>query len=256
MAIATFAWNVVQDAIHRKVFYVLLALAVLMIFLVPLLPSAQLGIQVDLFREAALGLITIVAFLIAVIMAATTVNRDTEQKLIYNLISKPVERWQYYLGKFLGIMLVLALALAMIFIVLITYVFAKFNVFNPALAKSLFTIFLEASILASFAMLASVYLSPLVCVLAAILFYVLGHVKGDYLYSAMHGGNPIARFASGSLYYLLPNLERFNINEAIAHGETVFKVGLLDLFLLFLVAAAFSAIFLAIGIFLFSRRDL
>ncbi len=84
----------------------------------------------------------------------------------------------------------------------------------------------------------------------------MAHIKGDYLYSAMNTGNPIAKIGAGFLYYILPNLERFNINETIAHGERVFRVGPLDLILLTLMAAAFSGIFLYLGIYLFSRRDL
>ncbi len=158
--LGVFAWSVVEDAMHRKVFYIILVLTVLLIFLIPLLPSAQIGVQVDLMREAALGLTTIMAFILAIIMGGTIIARDTEQRTIYNIISKPVQRWQYYLGKFLGIMLVLAFTLALIFVVTVIFVFAKFHLFDPGLAKALFTIFLEASILTSLTMMASVYLSP------------------------------------------------------------------------------------------------
>lgn len=252
-----FAWSVVEDAAHRKVFYIIIALTVLLILLIPLLPSAQLGVQVDLMREAALGLTTIMAFILAIIMGSTIIPRDTEKRTIYNIISKPVQRWQYYLGKYLGIMLVVAFTLALIFVVVLVFVFARFRIFDPGLAKALYTIFLEAAILTALAMLASVYFSPLVCVFLAILFYVVGHVKGNYLYGMMNkGGNPVARMGAGFLYYILPNLERFNVNETIAHGERVFKVGPLDLILLTGMALAFSAIFLYLGIYLFARRDL
>ena len=251
-----FAWSVVGDAMHRKVFYIILVLTMLLIFLIPLLPSAQLGVQVDLMRDAALGLTTIMAFILAIIMGATIIARDIERRTIYNIISKPVQRWQYYLGKFLGIMLVLAFTLALIFVITVIFVFAKFHLFDPGLAKALFTIFLEASILTSLTMMASLYLSPLVCIFLAILFYVVAHVKGDYLYNLMNNGNPFAKVGAGFLYYILPNLERFNINETIAHGERVFRVGAIDLILLTLMAAAFSCIILYLGVYLFSRRDL
>jgi Cu-processing system permease protein len=254
--IGIFAWSVVEDAVHRKIFYIILALTVLLILLIPLLPSADIGVQINLLREAALGLTSIMAFALAIILAATMIPRDTERRTIYNSLSKPVKRWQYYLGKYLGIMLVLAFTLALIFMVLIVFVFAKFRVFDPGLAKALFAIFLEASILISFTMIASVYLSPLVCVFLGILFYVVAHMKGDYLYRAMNNGNPVAKVGAGLLYYIIPNLERFNINETIAHGEKVFGVGAVDLILMTLLAAAFTGIFLYLGVYLFSRRDL
>lgn len=257
-AVAAFAWSVLQDALHRKVFYAILAFTLILILLIPLLPSAKVGVQLDLLREAALGLTSITAFLLGVILAATIIPGERQRRTLYNTLSKPVRRWQYYLGKYLGILLVLALNLAVIYAVLIIFLAAKFGAFNPGLGKALFAIFLEAGVLASVAMLASVYASPLICVFLAGLFYVVCHVKGSFLYSALTDGenNPLVRWLAGAGYYLLPNLERLNVNETIAHGERVFRVGVVELLLLFALAAAFSALFVYIGAHLFSRRDL
>ncbi|MDI6831245.1 MAG: ABC transporter permease subunit [Actinomycetota bacterium] len=257
-AVAAFTWSVMQDALHRKVFYAILAFSLLLMLLIPMLPSASVGVQVDLLREAALGLTSIMAFLLAVIMASTIIPGELGRRTIYNTLSRPVRRWQYYLGKYVGIMGVVALALAVSLAVLLVLVGAKFGVFNPGLAKAFFTIFLEAMVLASVAMLASVHFSPLVCVLLAGLFYVVCHVKGDFLYRAMTdaGNHVLLRGISGLLYYVLPNLERMNINETVAHSERVFRVGPGELALLSAIALVFSGIFLCLGAYLFERRDL
>jgi Cu-processing system permease protein len=223
-----------------------------------LLPSAELGVQVDLMREAALGLASIMAFLLAIILGSILIWGEMERRTVYNILSKPVCRWQYYLGKFLGLIVVLAMSLALIYVVIMIFVLAYFDLFNPGLAKALFTIFLEASLLASAAMVFSIYLSPLVCVFLTVLIYVLGHVKGDYLYRVMSNSanNFVLRGLAGATYYALPNLERLNINETIAHGERVFKVGPVELVLLAGMALAFTAVAVYVGIFLFKRRDL
>ena len=257
-AVGAFAWSVVQDALHRKVFYAILAFTLILMLLIPLLPSAEVGVQVDLLREAALGLTSIMAFLVAVILGSTIIPGELGRRTLYNTLSKPVHRWQYYLGKYAGIVLVVTASLLVTFVVLVLLVWVKFGLFNPGLAKALFTILLEAMVLASVAMLTSVYYSPLVCVLLTGLFYVVCHVKGDFLYDVMTGAgnNALVKALSGTAYYLLPNLERFNINETIAHGERVFKVGPGEIVLLISVAVIFSAIFLSLGSLLFSRRDL
>jgi len=256
--VTAFSWSVVQDALHRKVFYAILAFTLVLILLIPLLPSADIGVQVDLMREAALGLTSIMAFLLAIILGATIIPGERERRTLYNTLSKPVKRWQYYLGKYAGIMLVVAASLAFTFVVLLLFVWIKFGIFNPGLAKAMFTILLEAMVLVSVAMLASVYFGPVVCVTLAVLFYVICHVKGDFLYRVMGDAahNPLTRALAGAAYYLLPNLERLNINETIAHSERVFRVGALELLLLVALALTFSAVFLCLGAYLFSRRDL
>lgn len=257
-AIAAFAWSVVQDSLHRKVFYAILAFTFILILLVPLLPSADIGVQVDLLREASLGLTSIMALVLAVILGSTIIPREREKRTLYNTLSKPVSRWQYYLGKFTGIVMVVTGALLMTYVVILLFVLIKFGIFNPGMAKALFTILLEAMVLISVAMLASVFYSPLVCVMLTALFYVVGHVKGDFLYRAMtdSANDPVTRALTGAAYYLFPNLERLNINETIAHSERAFSVGAVELLLLFGLAAAFTAIILFLGGYLFSRRDL
>jgi ABC-type transport system involved in multi-copper enzyme maturation permease subunit len=257
-AVASIIWSVVQDALHRKVFYAILAFTVILMLLIPMLPSAEVGVQAELLREAALGLTSIMAFLLAVILASTIIHGELQRRTIYNTMSRPVHRWQYYLGKYLGVMLVVAFTLILTFIILLVLILLKFDLFNPGIAKALFTIFLEAALLAAAAMLFSVYLSPVVCVLLTSLVYVVGHVKGDFLYRVMTdaGNNVLLRGLSGAAYYLFPNMERLNINETIAHGEKAFSVGAGELVLLACMAAVFTAILLYVGGFLFHRRDL
>jgi ABC-type transport system involved in multi-copper enzyme maturation permease subunit len=257
-SIIILAWSVVLDAVHRKIFYVTLALTAILVMLVPLLPSAKTGVQIDLLREAALGLASIMAFILAIIFGSTMIPGEMEKRTIYNTLSRPLSRWQYYAGKYLGIVLVLGVTLIFIFVVILIFVAARFSLFNPGLFKAIFAIFLEASLLAAVAMLFSVYFSPVVCVFLAILFYIVGHVKGDFLYRAMTdaSNNVFIRGLSGAAYYLFPNLERLNINETIAHGERVYKVGALEIILLTGIAIAFTAILIYIGTFMFSRRDL
>lgn len=251
------AWSVVQDALHRKVFYAVLAFTAILILLIPMLPTAEVGVQGDMAREAALGLASIMAFVMAVILGASIIPGEAGRRSIYNVLSRPLRRRQYYLGKFLGILAVLALSLLFTYLVVLAFVGARYRIFNPGLAKAFFTIFLEGAVLASVAMLASVYVSPLLGVLSTGLFYVIGHVKGDFLYSAMNntGNSPVLRGLAGFFYYVLPNLERMNINETVAHGERVYGVGLVELALILGLAASFSVIFLAVGAYLFERRD-
>jgi len=130
-AVGAFAWSVVQDALHRKVFYAILAFGLVLMLLTPLLPSAEVGVQVDLMREAALGLTSIMAFVLAVILGSTIIPGERERRTLYNTLSKPVHRWQYYLGKYIGIVMIVASALALTFLVLVLFILIKFGFFNP-----------------------------------------------------------------------------------------------------------------------------
>ncbi len=257
-AFSSLALGVVRDALHRKVFYVLLALALAMFMMVPALPSSGVGVQLDLLRDGFLGLISLMSFLLAVILSSGVIYRDLERRTAYFVLSKPVSRRLYYLAKFTGVMVIVALALAFSYLVGILFIYVKFGVFNPGIWKALFTIFLESALLASFTLLLSVHASPVVSCFGTLLFYVVCNIKGEYLSRAMSDAslNPLLRVLSGIAYYILPNLGSLNVNETVAHGERSFPLEAADLLAMLLMAAAFTSISLAVGVWLFRRREI
>ncbi len=257
-AFAAVAESVVRDALHRKVFYILVALTLAMFLMIPALPSARVGVQLDLLRDGFLGLISLMSFLLSVILAAGAVYQEVERRSAYFVLSKPVTRRLYFLGKFAGVMLVTAAALAFSYLVGLGFIYARFGVLNPGIWKAFFTIFLESSVLASLTLLLSVFASPVLSSLGTLLFYVICHLKGDFLSDAMADAslNPLLRGLAGFWYYLLPNLGFFNSNETVAHGERAFPVRATDLLLLALLAAAFTALFLLAGTLAFARKEI
>jgi len=256
--VLTVAGGYLREVAHHKAFYGVAAAAVILTLALPFLSTAEVGIQLDLFREASLGLGSIMAFLSALLLASTALRGEIARRTIYNSLTKGVRRWEYYLGKFLGIAAALLFSLFLLFLVVLVMVLARFRVFHPGMAKAFFAIWLEASLLASVCLWVSLYFQSFISVLLGALFYVARQVMGHMLYKAMTSSdaNPWARFVAGLFYFILPNLERLNINETVAHGERAFPLGAGKLALLAGMALAFTAIFVVLGMVSFDSKDL
>lgn len=256
--VLTVAAGYLREASHRKAFYGVVAAAFVLTLMLPLLPSGGLGVQLDLFREASLGLASIMAFLLATVLASTALYGEISRRTIYNALTKGVKRQEYYLGKFIGIAATLLISLSIFFLLVVVIVLGRFRTFNPGMTKAFFTIWLEACLLASVCLLASLYAQPFVSVLLGALFYVVGHVKGHFLYLTMTASdsNPVGKLLAGFFYFILPNLEKLNINETVAHGERVFRVGAYELLLLAGMAVVFTGLFVLLGATAFQRKDL
>ncbi len=257
-ALVAVARGVVEEALRRKVYYVLIAFTLVLILMVPVLPSAKVGVQLDLMREGSLGLLAVMSFLLAAIFGATMLSFEMERKIVYNILSKPIRRSTYFLGKYLGILAILLVTLAFSYLVILLFIFLKFHVFNPGIYKALLTIFLESAVLAAFTLSVSAVATPVVTFFCTLAFYAICHLKGEFLYEAMVSGNHnlVVRGLAAIFYYLLPNLNFFNINETVAHGERAFPVHAREVFFLFLLASIFTGIFLWMGTMLFERREL
>lgn len=257
-AFAAVAGSVVSDALHRKFYYALVALTMLLVLMVPALPSARVGVQIDLMREGFLGLASLMSFLLAVVLAAAAVSVEVEKRMAYYILSKPISRWTYYTAKYAGVLLVTAATLLFAWALTVSFIYVKFGVFNPGVYKALAAVFLESAVLAAFTLMLTTFASPVVSFFGALVFYVVCHVKAEYLHEVMTGAGRCvpARAVSGFLYYALPNLGFFNINQTVAHGERAFPVSALDMLLLAATAAAFAGAFIVIGGTVFRRKGI
>jgi Cu-processing system permease protein len=183
---------------------------------------------------------------------------ELEKRMAYYILSKPISRWTYYTAKYAGVLLVVAATLVFSWVLVVGFIYLKFSVFNPGIYKALLAIFLESAILAAFTLMLTTFASPVVSFFGTLVFYVVCHLKGEYLYDIMSdpGRNVLARGVSGLFYYILPNLGFFNINQTVAHGERVFPVSALDLLMLVMLAAAFSCVLILIGGTIFRRKEI
>lgn len=257
-AFAAIVRSVIDDALHRKFYYALVALTMLLVLMVPVLPSARVGVQIDLMRDGFLGLISLMSFLLAVIAAAGVISMEVEKRMVYYILSKPISRWTYYTAKYVGVLLIVAAALAFSWLLVLSFIYLKFGVFNPGIYKALVAIFLESAVLAAFTLMLTTFASPVVSFFGTLVFYVVCHLKGEYLHEVMNDGarNIVLRGLSGLFYYILPNLSFFNINQTVAHGERAFPVSFTDMLMLVILAAAFSAVFVLIGGEVFRRKEI
>ena len=226
--------------------------------MIPVLPSARVGVQIDLMREGFLGLVSLMSFLLAVITAAGVISVELEKRMAYYILSKPISRWTYYTAKYTGVLLVLAVTLAFSWALMVGFIYLKFSVFNPGIYVALVAIFLESAILAAFTLMLTTFSGSVVSFFGTLVFYVVCHLKGEYLHDIMSDAsrNVLARAVSGLFYYILPNLGFFNINQTVAHGERVFPVSAPDMLMLVILAAAFSGVLILIGGTVFRKKEI
>ena len=80
------------------------------------------GDRVKIIKDVGLASISLFGMLIAVLIGTGLVYKEIDKKTIYTLLAKPIERWQFLLGKFLGLVLtlfVLTAAMALVFLVVV-----------------------------------------------------------------------------------------------------------------------------------------
>jgi ABC-type transport system involved in multi-copper enzyme maturation permease subunit len=252
--ILTLTGNVVKDAARKKLFYVVFLFGLAVVALSPILPTFELGARAQFLRDISLSLSSLFGVVLAVILSVTQVPGEVENRTIYNILSKPVGRLQYLVGKYLGILSALFIILLVMGLEILLLIYIRLGVFSPVIFQGVFAVFLECAVIASFCLALSTFASVPLNVFTTVLFYLLCHVKTGFLYQKLVtevGG--IVRVFSWGFYYMIPNLENFNLSQPVGYGGGVSAWFMIRITA---YAALFSIVFLTIGYLVFRRKNL
>src|SRR5204862_3350279 len=96
------ARNTFGDALRKRVLLIFLLLAFVMLTLALLLNYFTAREQSEIFKSTQLVIILIFGALIAITTAVFLIPNEIERRTIYSVLSKPIQRWEFFLGKFLG----------------------------------------------------------------------------------------------------------------------------------------------------------
>src|SRR3954454_21467452 len=111
-AVRYIAVNVFKESVRDKVLYNLVIFAVLLIAVSFLIGQLTAGQDIKIIKDLGLAAISLFGLFIAVFIGIQLVSKEVERRSIYSLLSKPIQRHQLVLGKYLGLVLTLAVNLA------------------------------------------------------------------------------------------------------------------------------------------------
>ena len=100
--------NTFREAVRDRVLYNLVFFALLMMGAAVLVGQISIGIEEVVIVSLGLSAISFIGLLMAVFIGVGLVSKEMDKRTIYALLSKPVRRWEFLLGKFTGLIFTLA----------------------------------------------------------------------------------------------------------------------------------------------------
>lgn len=251
MKVLSIALNTFRENLRDKLLYNLLVFALLMIGSSLLLMRLTLGEFHRLLLNVGLGSINIFGVLIAIFVGIGLVNKEIEKKTIYTIVSKPVARYQFLVGKYLGLTLTLFVNTLIMAGGLLLVLFAQGVPIESMLFKALGLIFMEFMVITAVALLCSTFTSATLSAIFTLATYVIGHLTADLKTFGEKMDEGMRAVVTG-LYYILPNLERFNLKGNVIHH---IEVSGTDLLLIVVYGLTYVAFLLMSASIIFQRRD-
>ena len=259
------AVNVFKESVRDKVLYSIVAFAVILIATSYLLGQLTAGQDIKIIKDLGLAAIATFGLLIAVFIGIGLVWKEVEKRSIYSLLSKPIRRSEFVLGKYFGLILTL-----LVNVVVMTAAYYGVLAYmgwmvepsiraswpapahDPMLLKAVALIGVELMLVTGIALFFSTFSSPFLSAVLTLGLWVIGHFNADLRnFEAVVDSRAAAWLARG-LYYVLPNFSAFDIKAQVVHAQPVelSYVGL---------TMAYGAVYLALvlvgAVAIFSRRD-
>jgi ABC-type transport system involved in multi-copper enzyme maturation permease subunit len=264
-AISWVAVNVFRESVRDRVPYNLVLFAILLIASSYLLGQLTAGQDVKIIKDLGLAATAIFGLFIAIFIGIGLVSKEVERRSIYALLSKPVSRPQFVVGKYAGLVLTLAVNVAVMtaamYVVLAGMTWLTDPVqrgawdapgVDPRMLAAVLLIFVELMLVTAIALFFSTFSTPILSAALTFGLYVAGHFNADLRdFDKIVDSRAAAWFARG-LYHVLPDLSAFDVKTEVVHGLPV-PLGYIATTAAY--GAAYIAALLAASIVIFSRRD-
>jgi ABC-type transport system involved in multi-copper enzyme maturation permease subunit len=245
------ASNTFREAIRDKILYAILFFALLMLFASMALGEMSLGHTVQITKNFGLTAISLFGIMIAIFTGVSLVHKEIDKRTLYTIISKPIHRYHFILGKYLGMLLTAVaqfIALTAIFTLLILI---QQHYLESQIFLALFLYWMEIMLIISIALFCSAFTTPFFSGLFTFSIFLIGRLMPEIMLVLDKTENPVIWLVLKLSTYL-PNLQLFNVGERVVHQEIV---PVSDLFSLSFYCLSYIGIFLLLAIALFSRRD-
>jgi ABC-type transport system involved in multi-copper enzyme maturation permease subunit len=252
MKIRTIALNTFKEAIRDRILYLLFFFAAASLIFSRLLALLTVGDRVKIIKDAGLASISIFGMLMAILIGTGLVYKEIDKKTIFTLLSKPIQRWQFLVGKFFGLVLTLFIMTTLMSLIFLAIVFLHtFHVEGRLLLAVLF-IFIELVLITAVAILFSCFSTPILSSIFALSFYVIGHFSWSLDGLIQKAKSGTTRALLQILYALLPDLENFNFKTEVVYGLTIQPK-------FYIYSAVYGLVYtlfiLTLAVLIFKKRD-
>ena len=194
------ALNTFREAVRDRIFTsILFAGAFILASLA--LQEVTIGDQAKVVRSVGQGSIDLFGAIVAMFLGVSIVWKELDKRTIYTILSKPLPRWQFIVGKYAGLLVTIAaelLILGLVYVLLLSVM----QGFPPGVFfVSMGTLFFELMLLTAWATLFSASSSPTTATAFTLSVFVIGHLADDIWLYGSQAESEFAQWIARGLYW-------------------------------------------------------
>jgi len=250
------ARNTFREAVRDRVLYNLVFFAFLMMASAVIVGQISMDIETVVMISLGLSAISLIGLLIAVFTGVGLVSKEIDKRTLHAVLAKPLQRWEFLIGKFAGLAVTLAVNTAamaaglFLALWLVKHSIARGDV---VVLVAVYFILLKLMLVVALAMLFSCFTSPLLAILFTGGLYLAGLFVSELRALQITNLTPQMQKFFTVISYVLPNFGNYDVMGAAAHGRGIAGMLILNNTLYTML---YCAIVLSAAAVIFSRKDL
>lgn len=248
------------EAMRRRILNVFLFVALALMIMAVAFSSFTPRNELDLIKSMGLGVIQISGVFISVILGINLIPSEIERRTIYTILSKPVQRYEFLTGKFLGGLMTVLANIGLMSLVFIILLLIKERAFDKDVVLVLggeMMIAFQLMLVSAMAVMFSVLVSPFVNFFLSFSIYFFGSITSLWSDMATSLGHLalLNQYLFRVLGWIVPNFENYNVQNPIIHPDTHIQNETTYTIYCITYAVLYSLIMMFLAIIQFNRKE-
>lgn len=207
-AVKAIALNTFRETVRDRVLYAIVVFALIATLAGLVFGSLSVDQDIRVLEDLGLFAITIFGGIISVFVGTNLVFKEIDRRTIFLIVTKPINRWEFIAGKFLGLALCIFVTnFAMgVFLIGITSLQMGSLAHAVSILVALAFIYAEMLLVIALATFFSTFATPLMSMVFTISLWVCGHLSNSLLSLGKLSTQASVQIITQAIYYSIPDL--------------------------------------------------
>ncbi len=217
LKIVSIARNTFRESIREKVWLIVLFFGAIIIASSFFLSPLAVGAKQKIILDVGLASISILGVLTAVLVGSTILHKEMDKRAIYIVLTRPVGRFEYLLGKLGGIVSTIVTLIVVMAAIFLVTAYMGGSSLNAKVAAAIYLSILEMTLMSAVIVFFSTFTTPVLTSFFSVCIFVAGNLSADLRAFAQKFGGTATKWMMDCLYYVLPNFKVFNLRHEAVH---------------------------------------
>jgi ABC-type transport system involved in multi-copper enzyme maturation permease subunit len=212
------ALNTFREAVRIRVLYGILILVIGANFMSIIVGEMSAGDRARVARDIGIAGISLFGSLTAIFLGVFLLYTEVQRRTIHAIVSKPIERWEFVVGKYLGMALVLSVLVAVFTLAMVIMLALQHVAVSSAVIKAIVLSWFEVLTVAAVAIFFSSFSTPFLSGIFALAIWVIGRVTPD-LERAAASSSALIQWTSKIALQIVPDFYLYSVSGRTVDAE-------------------------------------